>query len=224
MIEKPLEAGRRGSRSRSGKRPWQYSLRFLFLLTTICAVLLSLALVSRHFPMESLIFGTVIAIAGAGIILYIGELYVIGWVVDFLSAIGMPKIHAKPIPLDYEVVAEIVVVTLRDNIATAGHCQAVQKQLKHLVADHHCNFVLDFLSAGNVSMSFRPVMVQLLKAARREAGKLGKPYRPLLLPQGDVFKVFDDKQQAVEAMSRHGGHGWVVLCSVPVGIRAVSEA
>ena len=73
-------------------------------------------------------------------------------------------------------------------------------------------------------MNFRPVMIQLLKAARREAGHLGKPHMPLLLPQGDVFKVFDDKQQAVEAMSRHGGHGWVVLCSVPVGIRAVSEA
>ena len=66
-------------------------------------------------------------------------------------------------------------------------------------------------------------MVRIMKAACREAEKLGKPNQPMDLPPGEVFCVFDDRQRAVEEMSRHGGHGWVVLCSVPVGIRAVSE-
>jgi hypothetical protein len=66
-------------------------------------------------------------------------------------------------------------------------------------------------------------MVHFMKAARREAGKLGKPYRPVALPHGPVFRVFDDRECAVEEMSKHDGHGWVVLCSVPDGIRAVSD-
>jgi hypothetical protein len=196
---------------------------FLFVLTTICAVLLSVFSVFRRFPLEALILATVTAIAGIGIILYLGELFIIGWVVDFLSELGMPKFLAKPVPLEFEQVGEVIVVKLRDNIATARHCQSVEKQVKHLIAAHHCDFVLDFLYAGNVSRSFRGVMVRLMKAARREAETLGKPYLPLVLPPGDVFRVFDDRQLAVDEMSRHGGHGWIVLCSVPVGIRAVSE-
>ena len=139
MIDKSLDAGRRGSRSRSGKRPRQSLLRFLFALTVVVALLAGLALVSRRFPIESRIFGTVFAIAVAGIILYIGELYLIGWVVDFFAGISRPKVQAKPIPLDFEVVGEIVVVTLRDNIATTDHCQEIRKQLKHLVHEHHCD-------------------------------------------------------------------------------------
>ena len=64
---------------------------------------------------------------------------------------------------------EIIVVTLRDNIATARQCQSVAKQLKFLIDDHHCDFVLDFLYAGRISMGFREVMLDLRKAARKEA-------------------------------------------------------
>ena len=162
-----------------------------------------------------------IAIAGIGIVLFLGELVVIGWAVDFLSAIGVPKFKARAIPLQYEQVGEIIVVTLRDNIATAGQCQAVQKELKRMVDEHHCDFVLDFFHAGRISRSFREVIVYLIKAARKEAGRSGKTDRPAVLPRGEAFSVFDDRQRAVEEMSRDGGHGWVVLCSVPVGVRAV---
>jgi len=165
--------------------------------------------------------GTVIAIAGIGVVLYIGELVIIGWVVDFLSAIGMPKFQARAIPLEYEPVGEIIVVTLRDNVATAGQCQSVQNQLKHLIDEHRCDFVLDFFHAGRISKSFRGVMLHVMKAARREAERLGKLDQPVGLPGREEFSVFDDRQSAVEEMSRNGGHGWVVLCSVPVGTRAV---
>lgn len=223
MMEKHRQAGRRGRRSSSGTPPFQFALSLLLMLAAICAVLLGVLSVFRRFPLETLIFATVIAIAVMGVVLYIWGLVIIGWVVDFLSDIGMPKFLARPVPLQYEQVGEIVVVTLRDNIATAGHCLSVEKQLKRLVDEQHCDFVLDFLYAGNVSTSFRGVMLRLMKAARREAEKLGKPYFPLALPQGELFRVFDDGQRAIEEMSKHAGHGWVVLCSVPVGIRAVSE-
>jgi hypothetical protein len=197
-----------------------FSVLFLLLLTTICAVLVS---VSRHFPLETLIVAAILAIAGIGIILYIWELVIVSWIVDFLSEIGMPTIHAGPVPLECEQVGEIIVVKLRDNIATVWQCQSVQKQLKHLIDEHHCDFVLDFLYAGRISTSFRGVMVYIMKAARREAGRLGKPYRPLALPYGQAFRAFDDRERALEEMSKHDGHGWVVLCSVPVGIRGVSD-
>jgi len=196
------------------------SVLFLFVLVIlmICVVLPS---VWRRFPLETLITVTIFAAAGIGIVLYIRELVIVGWVVDFLSEIGMPQI--QPIPLEYEQVGEIIVVKLRDNIAAVLQCQSVQKQLKCLIDEHHCDLVLDFLYAGRISKSFRGVMVYVMKEARREAEKLGKPYRPIALPHGKVFRVFDNREHAVEAMSKHDGHGWVVLCSVPVGIRAVSE-
>ncbi len=177
--------------------------------------------VFRRYPLETLIVVGILAIAVLGIVLYIWELVVIGWIVDFLTAIGMPKIQITA-RLQYEQIGEIIVVTLRDDVATVLQCQAVQKQLKRLVDEHHCDFVLDFYYSGSVSTSFRGVMVGLMKAARREAERLGKTHRPLELPYGDVFRIFDDRQRALEAMSKHDGHGWVVLCSVPVGIRAVS--
>jgi hypothetical protein len=135
----------------------------------------------------------------------------------------MPKFLAKPSPLQYEQVGETIIVKLRDNIGTAGQCQVVERQLKRLLDEDHCDFVLDFLNAGNIARSFRGVMLCFVKAARSQAVKVGKPYSPLALSPGEVFRVFDDRQQAVEEMSKHSGHGWVVLCSVPVGIRAVSE-
>jgi hypothetical protein len=178
--------------------------------------------VSRRFPPNSLIVALVFAIATIAVLLYLGELFIIGWVVDFLSEIGVPKIQVRPVPLEYEQIGEIVVVKLHDNIATVAQCYSVQKQLKHLIDQQHCDFVLDFASAQRVSMRLRGVILHFNKAARKEAGKLGKPYRPLELPSGAVFKVFQDRRRAVEEMSKHEGHGWVVLCSVPVGIRAVS--
>lgn len=135
----------------------------------------------------------------------------------------MPKFRAKPIPLEYEAVGEIVVVELHDNVGTAGQCQSVERQLKRLIDEQYCDFILDFSHAGNISRSFRGVMVRTMKAAHRKAEGLGKPHFPVALPCGAVFRVFDDRQRAVEEMSQHGGHGWVVLCGVPVGIRAVSE-
>jgi hypothetical protein len=200
------------------------------LLGIAVSLLLALAIYAvflgafRSFPLETLIMTTVLAIAAMGIVLYIGELTLIGWLVDFLSQIGMSKIQATPDPLDCEQVGEIIVVKLRDNIATVWQCQAVQKQLKRLVDQRHCDFVLDFFHVGRVSRSFRGVMLHLMKAARREAARLGKPYRPVALPRGEVFGAFADRRRAVEEMSRHQGHGWVVLCSVPVGIRAVSDS
>jgi hypothetical protein len=222
MMVAKYSQGRRGNRS-SGGRPWQFSLWSLLVLITVCAVLLGLSSVLRKFPLQALIMGTVLAITVTGVILYIGELYVIGWVVDFLADLGMPKFHARSAPLDCELVGEIIVVTLRDNIATAAQCQAVAKQLKHLTDDHHCDFILDFLYAGRIAIGFREVMLDLLKAARKEAEKPGKAGRSCGLPQGDTFRVFDDRQQALEEMAASGGHGWVALCSVPVGVRAVSE-
>jgi hypothetical protein len=195
-------------------------LVLLLLALPIGVVLLS---VSRRYPVETLIIAAVCAVCGVAIVLYIGELVVVGWVVDFLSEIGVPKIQARPDPLEYEQIGEIIVVTLRDNIATLLQCQAVQKQLNRLIDEHHCNFVLDFSYPEKISKTFREVMVEFVKAARTEAEKLGKPYRPVTLPNGPVFRVFDDRERAVEEMSAYDGHGWVVLCSVPVGIRAVSD-
>ncbi len=217
MTNRHGELGRRGSRGQFGNGLWQLAL-VLALLAVIGVIG---PRVFRRYPLETLIVTGVLAIAVAGIVLYIGELVAIGWIVDFLSAIGMPKIQITA-RLQYEQIGEAIVVTLRDDIATVLQCQAVQKQLQRLIEEHHCDFVLDFGSAGSVSTSFRGVMLRLGKAARREAERLGKMYRPLGLPSGEVFKIFDDRQAAVEQMAKHQGHGWVVLCSVPIGIRAVS--
>lgn len=199
------------------------------LLGIFGLLLLSLAIYAvlfngfRHFPLETLIAVAIFAIVGIAIFLYIGELVIIGWIVDFLSEIGMPKIEAMPIPLEHEQVGEIIVVKLRSNVATVRECLSVQKQLKLLVDEHHCNFILDFSNAEKTSMSFRGVLLNLRKAARRQAAILGKPFRPVASPPGALFRVFDNREQAVKEMSKHDGYGWVVLCSVPAGIRAVSD-
>ncbi|MGA2620776.1 MAG: hypothetical protein ABSF26_24400 [Thermoguttaceae bacterium] len=199
----------------------------LLLVLAICALLPSL---SRRFPLDVFIYESLLAFCGAAILLYIGHLVVLGWLVDLLTKIeelladiGMPKIKARPAPLEYEQVGEIIVVTLRDNIVTIRQCQTVERQLKHLIAGHHCDFILDFLYAQRISTSFHAAMVHVMKAARREAARLGKPYRPVALSHGAAFRVFDDRQRAVAEMSRHDGHGWVVLSSVPVGTRAVFD-
>jgi hypothetical protein len=178
----------------------------------------------RRYPLEALIVVGILSVSALAVVFYVWELVIIGWVMDFLMTIGVPKIEAVPDPLEYEEVGEIIVVALRNNIATVLDCQLVQRQLQQLIDEGHCDFVLDFLHAGKISRHFRGVMVHVTKAARREAAKLGKPYRPVALPQGELFRVFEDRNRAVEAMSRHDGHGWVVLCCVPVGVWAVSEA
>jgi hypothetical protein len=181
----------------------------------------------RWFPY--LIIVAVCVVAVLAILGYIAQLFLLVLIMDmltaledFLAEIGMPK--PKPIPLEYEQIGEVIVVTLRDNIATIRQCQTVRRQLKRLINEHHCDFVLDFLWAGKIPKSFRAVMLRCMKAARREAEKLGKPYRTFALPRGGVFRVFANRERAVEEMSKYDGHGWVVLCSVPAGIRAVCES
>jgi hypothetical protein len=215
MARQRVEYGR-GSRGQWGRALWQ-----------VAAVLLLLAVilgegprVFRRYPLETLIVAGIVGIAALGIVLYIWELVVVGWVVDFLTAIGMPKIRITA-RLQYQQIGEIIVVTLRDDVATVLQCQAVQKQLKRMVDEHYCDFILDFCQAGSVSTSLRGVMLSLAKAARREAERLGKTYFPPELPRGEAFTIFNDRQSALATMSQHGGHGWVVLCSVPTGIRAV---
>ena len=148
---------------------------FLFVLT-ICAVLPH---VFRRFPIETLIVATILVVSGLSVVVYMGELVVIGWIMDFLSEVYMPRGQARPAPLEYERVGEIIVVKLRDNIITLQQCQSVQKQLKRLIDEHHCDFVLDFLHAEKISKRFRGVMVQVMKAAHREAGKLASRIDPL---------------------------------------------
>ena len=198
---------RRRRRSPFGGRVWRFAVLVLFLLAS-GAVLLRAA---RHFPIETLIVGSVFVIALIGLVLYIAELYLIGWVVDFLDGLGVPKFHARSVPLEYEQVGEIIVVTLRDNIATVRDCGSVLKELKRLVDEHHCNFVLDFSYAGRISQNFRPVMVHLMKAARREAKRLGRPETIVAVPRGERFHVFEDRKKAVEEIERQGGNGWVAL-------------
>ena len=46
------------------------------------------------YPLETLIVVGILAVSGLGIVLYVWELVVIGWAMDFLLSIGMPKIRA----------------------------------------------------------------------------------------------------------------------------------
>ena len=214
---------RRRSRRPPPRRLWQFSLSALLTLTTVCAVLLSVAKVGSIYPLETLIVMAIVAFALLGVVLFVGELVIIGWIMDLLLWISMLGLHAKEAPLDYEQVGEMIVVKLSDNIVSVRQCRSVQKQLERLIDERHCDLILDFSGIGKISSRFRGVMIRLSRAARRQAGRLGKPYRPLALPRGDAFRVFDDSPSAVEEMGRHEGHGWVVLCCVPAGLRAVSE-
>jgi hypothetical protein len=188
------------------------------------AILAALYRVSNVYPFETLLVAGVLALAASGIMLYVGQLFVLGWVVDFLDSLGQPKSKLLTVPLECEQVGEAIVVRLRENIANAAECKAVERQLKRVIEEHFCDFVLDFSAAGRISRHFRGVMIYLLKAARREAESLGKPYYPLGLPPGELFPIFDDNKEAIKEMARHGGHGWVALCGVPVGVRAVPES
>jgi hypothetical protein len=217
--EKRPQPGRRRFPAR--RQPLQFSLFFLFVLMTICAVVLKLW---TTFPDQSFILMVIVAIAVVSVVAYIGELMVLGWITDFLLWISTPAIRVGEVCLQYELAGEIMVVTLSDNIITRGQCRSVQKQLAGLLGGHHCDFILDFSGARRISSRFREVMIRLMKEARTEADRIGKPYRPVPTAPGDLFRVFDDRKTAVEEMGRHDGHGWVVLCCVPAGVRAVPEA
>jgi hypothetical protein len=209
----------RGRRGRPDRRPWQYSLAALFVLTTVCAVLLK---VGKAFPLETLIVLGIVAGCVLAVALYVGELVVIGWIVDipmWLAERAMPPAH---VPLEYEHVGDITIVKLSDNIASARECRSVRQQLDRLIAEHHCDLIIDFSSIKKLSSGFREVLHNIARAARTEAEKQGRPYRAIELPPGEIFRIIDNRNQAVAEMAQYHGHGWVVLCAVPVGIRAVS--
>jgi hypothetical protein len=212
---------RRRVRLPPSRIPWQVGIAALFVLTPIFVVLLDVA---KRFPLETLTAVAILAFAAVCIVLYVGELVVIGWIMDAAVFLTTPRTRQKPVPIQCEQIGEILVVKLGDTIATFEQCQSVQKQLIRLIGEHHCDFILDFSSVKNISSGFRGVIVRLTRAVRAEARRLGRQYCPLAVPGGELFRVFADRHSAVKEMARHDGHGWVVLCSVPVGIRAVSEA
>jgi hypothetical protein len=202
------------------RRPWLLALVGLILLTAVAVAVLE---VGKRFPLGTLIIGTILALSAIAIALYVGELVVIGWIVDFLEWVTSPHIRARYAPLEFEQVGEMLIVKLSDHIVTAEHCQAVGRQLERFVDEHYCDFILDFSAVGRLSRSFRGVMMQLAAAAREEAQRRGKPFRPVAVPPGEIFRMFDDKAGAIAEMGTHAGHGWVVLCGVPPGIRAASD-
>ena len=206
---------------------------FCRLLLTIVLVLAFLALVAlmcgpslldfvKRRPLDSLLVAAILIGSAIAVILYIGELVVLGWIVDFIDRIGMPKPRG-PVPLEFEQFGQTTVVAVPEIVATVRDCRSMQEQLKGLIDAHHCDFVFDFSRAEKLSRHFRQVLLYAAKAARKEAWNLGIPARPLPLPVGAKFKVFEDRQQAMETMAKHDGHGWVVLCGVPFGLRALSK-
>ena len=96
IIEKPVVHGRRGSRS-PGRQP---TVAVLALVPVRAGRCRGASAFAGKFPLETVIFGTIIAIAAIGLVLYIGELVIIGWVVDFLAGISMPKIQSRTVPLN----------------------------------------------------------------------------------------------------------------------------
>jgi hypothetical protein len=197
------------------------SVGLVLLYLAVLAAVLALLKALTVYPIETAIIVGILCISGLGVILYVWELVVIGWVMDFLMRIGVPRPSIISTPLEYEKVGGIIVVPLH-NVASVLDCQSVERQLRQLIDEGHCDFVFDFLPAGKISRHFREVMLHVMKAAHAEAAKGGKPCRPPALSEGEVFRVFADRRQALEEMARHEGHGWVVVCSVPFGLRAVS--
>jgi hypothetical protein len=199
-----------------GRRLRRSLLIALGVFTANSALLLT---VGRRFPLETDIALAILTVAGIGFTLYVGELAI----VDLLLWLATPILREAQEPLECQQVGEILVVKLSDNIVSVWHCQMVSRQLLRFVDEHHCNFILDFSGVGRLSRNFREVLMRLTTAARREGEKQGRPYHPVALPPGEIFPLFADRRSALDAMLQHDGHGWVVLCSVPVGIRAVSD-
>ena len=165
-------------------------MKALLTLAVLCllapAAGVGLLNVYERFPLQTLILATVLALSGICVFLYVGELVIIGWVVDFLSEIGMPAVQVRSLPLQCEQVGEILVVTLPDCIATIPECQSVQKQLNRLVDEQHCDFILDFHSVRNISRRFRGVMFHLMKAAAGRPQNSANPIARLLCRAGSL--------------------------------------
>jgi anti-anti-sigma regulatory factor len=123
----------------------------------------------------------------------------------------------KQTAVELEQIGEIVVIKLPSEILTVEQCRLMLEQFQRLIADHHCDFILDFANVRYMSSAFLGPMLRLTKWA--EARSLGRQYRPLLKPLGGVFTAFDDRDTALKEMARHDEHGWAVLCSVPPHIR-----
>ena len=127
------------------------------------------------------------------------------------------------VPLEFERAGQITIVQLSENIASARECRSVKEQLDRLIAKDCCDIVIDFALVKKLASGFRDVLVHVTRAARRAAEKRGQPCRGPDLPPGEQFRVFADREAAIAEMALHEGHGWVVLCAVPTGIRAVSD-
>lgn len=173
---------------------------------------------------ETLIVLGIVAGSVLAIFLYVGELVVIGWIVDFPAWLAERAMPAAHVPLEVEHAGEITVVTLSDNIASARECRSVKEQLDRLIAGGRCDLILDFSRVKKLASGFHDVLVHVTRAAWKAADRRGHAYRGPELPPGERFRVFADRDEAIAEMSRCAGHGWVVLCAVPVGIRAVSGA
>ena len=137
------------------------ALLYLFVLAALTLLLAALT----AYPIQTLIIVGIAAFSVLAVVLYIWELVAIGWIMDFLERIGMPRIQAVSVPLEYEEVGQIVVVGLRNNIGSVLDCQSVEKQLLQLIDEGRCDFIFDFRHAGKVSRHFHAVMLHVMKAA-----------------------------------------------------------
>jgi hypothetical protein len=174
--------------------------------------------------LETLIVLGIIAGAALAVAMYVGELVVIGWIMDFPAWLAERALPTAHVPLEFEHFGEITIVTLSDNIASARECRSVREQLVRLIAEHRCDFIIDFSSIKKLNSGFRDVLLHVIRAARAEAEKQGRASRDLELSPGETFRTFADRNAALAEMSTGAEHGWVVLCAVPAGIRAVSGA
>ncbi len=196
------------------------SLLSLFVLMTVCTVVLKFY---KGFPLQTLIVLGIVAGSLLAVMLYVSELVVLGWLLDFPTWLAERALPAAHVPLEFERTGEITVVKLSENIASARECRSVQEQLDRLIAEGQCDLVVDFGGVKKLASGFREVLVHVTGSARRAAEKRGQSCRGPDLPPGETFHVFAGREEAIAEMARYEGHGWVVLCAVPVGIRAVSD-
>ena len=89
----------RNIRPGASRRPWQYSLLALFVLTTVIAVLLSIGVT---FPLETFIVLGLVAASAVAVLLYVGELVVLGWIIDFPAWLAERAMPAAHVPLECE--------------------------------------------------------------------------------------------------------------------------
>ncbi len=137
----------RDRRLRPDRRPWLLAPVALIALAIIGVAVLKAA---ERFPLGTLIFGTIFALSAVAVVLYIGELVVLGWLVDVLDWIASSGIRARYAPLEFDQVGEVLIVKLGDHIVSDEHCQAVQRQFDRFVGEHYCDFILDFSAVGRL--------------------------------------------------------------------------